>query len=186
MAMTPLMKAVLAGTTALAIAGGSPVYAQQSPGPERAQDARWRPTAEDVVAFGDARIAALKAGLKLTAEQEKHWPALEQALRDAARQRSERYAARASTDRPRDPIERLRTHADTLTTRGSTLKSIADAAAPLYQSLDENQKRRFAALAHFESRRFARAMRHGHHGRYDHRMHRGGEGPGRESGDRPR
>ena len=81
-------------------------YAQKGSGDfQRMQ--RWRPSAEDITAFGDARIAALHAGLKLTAEQEKNWPAVESALRDLAKQRSERFAARASTDRPKDPIERL-------------------------------------------------------------------------------
>ena len=95
-----MWKTVLAGTTALAIAGGTLAYAQQgSSGFERMQ--RWRPTAEDITAFGEARIAALHAGLKLTAEQEKNWPAVESALRDLAKQRSERLAARASADRPR-------------------------------------------------------------------------------------
>ena len=66
----------------------------------------------DITAFGDARIAAVHAGLKLTAEQEKNWPAVESALRDLAKQRSERFAARASADRPKDPIERLNLRAD--------------------------------------------------------------------------
>jgi hypothetical protein len=40
---------------------------------------------EDRAAFLDARIAALKAGLELNAEQEKNWPPLESAMRDLAR-----------------------------------------------------------------------------------------------------
>ena len=45
-----MWKTVLAGTTALAIAGTSLVYAQQGPGgPDRAQ--RWQPSAEDISAF---------------------------------------------------------------------------------------------------------------------------------------
>src|SRR5439155_23574335 len=49
---------------------------QQEPGRDRMG---WRPSAEDVAAFTDARIAGLKAGLKLTPEQEKNWPAVEAA-----------------------------------------------------------------------------------------------------------
>ena len=37
----------------------------------------WRPSAEDISAFADARIAALKAGLRLTPDQDKNWPAFE-------------------------------------------------------------------------------------------------------------
>src|SRR5260221_10876901 len=94
-----MWKTVLAGTTALAIAGTSLVYAQQGPGgPARAQ--RWRPNAEDISAFADARIAAIHAGLKLNAEQEKNWPPVESALRDLAKLRAERFAAFASADLP--------------------------------------------------------------------------------------
>ncbi len=170
-------KLVLAGTTALAIAGSSLAYAQQ--GPSRGHGPRSQVTAQDVVAFGDARIAALKAGLQLTAEQEKNWPALETALKNAAKQRSERFAAHASADKPRDPIERLRTHAEDMTTRGATLKSIADAAQPLYQSLDDAQKRRFTMLAQLEGRRFEHGTHHRHGGKHHGRgMPSAGEGVG--------
>lgn len=168
--MSTLAKSVAAGAFALAVAGGSLVHAQQTQ--ERDQAAQGQQQrADDMAAYGDARIAALKAGLKLTPEQEKNWPALEQALKQAAKQRAEHYAAaHASADRKGDPIERLRTHADDLTTRGAALKSVADAAAPLYQSLDDAQKRRFVSLARFEMRQYARDLHRGHH-----RHHRGGD-----------
>jgi zinc resistance-associated protein len=160
-----MWKSVLAGTTALAIAGSSLVYAQQgSGGSERAQ--RWRPSAEDISALGDARIAAVHAGLKLNAEQEKNWPAVESALRDLAKQRSERFAARASATRPADPVARLGLRAEVMTQRGAALKKLADAAGPLYKSLDEGQKHRFTMLA-----RLGGEGRAG--GRHDHRGQRG-------------
>src|SRR3569623_1509428 len=88
-----MLKTILAGATALAIAGGSLAYAQKAPdGPKGAE--RWRPTAQDMAAFGDARIAALKAGLKLTPDQEKNWPAGETAMRDMAKERADRRKAR--------------------------------------------------------------------------------------------
>ena len=169
-----MWKTVLAGTTALAIAGTSLVYAQQGPGePDRMPG--WRPSAADISAFGDARIAALHAGLKLTAEQEKNWPAVESALRDLAKQRSERFTAHASTERPTDPIARLALRADAMTQRGAALKKLAEAAGPLYKSLDEGQKHRFTMLAQLGGREFGG----GHHG---HRSHHGWHrGPG-ESG----
>jgi hypothetical protein len=164
--MSTVVKSVLAGAMALALAGGSLVYAQQPQEGERDQAQRLQQRVEDMAAYGDARIAALKAGLKLTPDQEKNWPALEQALKQAAKQRSERYAAaHASADRQGDPIVRLRNYADDLTTRGATLKAVADAAAPLYQSLDEAQKRRFVTLARFEARQYARDLHRGHHRR---------------------
>ncbi len=180
-----MWKTVLAGSTALAIAGATLAYAQQSPA-ERDFAPRWRPSAQDIAAFGDARIAALHAGLKLTAEQEKNWPAVESALRDLAKQRSERFAARASADRPKDPVERLALRADVLSQRGAALKKVADAAGPLYKSLDEAQKHRFMVLARFDRRHFRGRGMHGEHGW----MHRGpggfGHGPmGPDGGPQP-
>jgi zinc resistance-associated protein len=141
-----MWKTVLAGSTALAIAGATLAYAQQAPG-GRDHARHWRPSAEDIAAFGDARIAALHAGLKLTAEQEKNWPPVESAMRDLAKQRSDWFAARASADRPKDPVERLNLRADVMTKRGAVLKKLADAAGPLYKSLDDGQKQRFVMLA---------------------------------------
>src|SRR5512139_1505097 len=164
-----MLKTILAGTTALAIAGGSFAYAQKAP--DRADRQSWRPTAQDMAAFGDARIAALKAGLKLTPDQEKNWPAVETALRDMAKQRSERFAARASADKPADPIERLSTRADAMTQRGAALKKLADAAGPLYKSLDDSQKHRFMVLARLGAERGGwRGQEHGrgHHGHMRH------------------
>jgi hypothetical protein len=167
-----MWKSVLAGTTALAIAGATFAYAQQQ-GPgglDRVQ--RWRPNAEDISALGDARIAALRAGLKLTPEQEKNWPAVESALRDLSKQRSERFAARASADRPKDLMERLNLRGEAMTQRGAALKKFADAAGPLYKSLDDGQKRRFAMLARLGA---GQGDRHGHRKFGWH--HRGPRGP---------
>ena len=64
---------VIAVTAALALApfvGGSFAVADDSA--QRQQHDRFSP--EDRAAFLDARIAALKAGLVLNAEQEKNWP----------------------------------------------------------------------------------------------------------------
>lgn len=164
-----MWKTVLAGSTALAIAGATLAYAQQGPG-GRDGAQRWHPSVEDINAFGDARVAALHAGLKLTAEQEKNWPAVESALRDLAKQRSERFAARASANRPTDLIERLNLRAEVMTQRGAALKKLADAAGPLYKSLDEGQKHRFVMLARLGGRQFGGERgQHGFHGW----MHRG-------------
>ena len=73
-----MWKPILAGTAALAIVGTSLVYAQQRDD----GSSRWRGhgggssvnmelSQEDRAAFTDARIAALKAGLRLTPDQEK-------------------------------------------------------------------------------------------------------------------
>jgi hypothetical protein len=175
-----MWKTVLAGSTALAIAGATLAYAQQGPG-GRDNAPRWHPSAEDISAYGDARIAALHAGLKLNAEQEKNWPAVESALRDLAKQRSERFAAHASADRPKDPVERLTLRADAMTQRGAALKKLADAAGPLYKSLDEGQQHRFDALARLGGHEFGGERERGERGQHGMRgwMHRGYNGSDR-------
>lgn len=146
-----MWKAVLAGTTAVAIAGSSLVYAQQRQGRPDGMMRR-QPNIEDIRAFGEARLAALKAGLALNAEQEKNWPQFEQAARDFGKLRLDRLSARIEARRdaqPRttDPVERLRRRATAMTETGAALKKLADATDPLYKSLDDAQKRRFAVLA---------------------------------------
>lgn len=180
-----MWKTVLAGSTALAIAGATLAYAQQGPA-ARDLAPRWHPSAADIAAFGDARIAAIHAGLKLNAEQEKNWPAVESALRDIAKQRSEWFTARASADRPKDPIERLALRADVMTKRGEALKKLADAAGPLYKSLNDDQKHRLVVLARLGGHRFGMHGPRGPHGW----MHRGPggreHGPmGPEGGPKP-
>jgi hypothetical protein len=146
-----MWKAALAGTTALAIVGSSLVYAQQRGrpgGPER-----WQPNVEDMRAFADARLAALHAGLGLTPDQEKNWPSFEQASREMGKLRLDRFAAAVNARRDRqpqsnDPADRMHRRAAAMTETGATLKKVADAIDPLYKSLDDGQKRRFAMLEH--------------------------------------
>jgi zinc resistance-associated protein len=177
-----MLKTILAGTTALAIAGATFAYANQGPGRgDHAQ--RWRPDAADITAFADARIAALHAGLQLNAEQEKSWPAVESALRDMAKQRADRLAAREDAKRPADPIARLNLRADAMESRGASLKKLAAAAGPLYLSLDDAQKHRFTVLARLGGERFGH-WRGRHNGRgHDGWRHRGPRGP--EQGPQP-
>ncbi len=148
-----MFKALIAAAVVLTVGGASLVYAQQ-------RDHRARFTQEDAQAFVDARIAGVKAGLKLTPEQEKNWPAVETAVRDLAKERiarmqerrdarAARREARRNDNAPReqrDGIAMLRQRADALTTRAAGLKRLADAAEPLYKSLDDAQKRRLQML----------------------------------------
>jgi len=146
-----MWKALIAGTTLVTIAGSTLASAQQPPPTERPHHSQL--TADDVAAFTDARIAALKTALRLTPEQEKNWPAVEQALRDISKERAARRAARGTAGQPVDATERLRERADALAARAAALRRLADSEKPLYQSLDEAQKRRFAIAMRFAARR---------------------------------
>ena len=181
-----MRKFAIAGVAALAIAATTAVYAQHSWFHDRMMG-HTRMSPEDRAAMADAKIAAVHAGLKLTADQEKLWPPLEAAVRDFAKLRIDRANARmkakddaASKDSqtPDDPVARLRARADNMATTAAALKKIADAADPLYKTLDEGQKRRLAILTH-----------HGHHfggheGWRQRGMDRGGDGDGDHGFDR--
>src|SRR6202790_1715841 len=150
-----MRKFSIAAVAALAIAGSTAVYAQHRPWfSEHMRHIRMNP--EDRAAFADARIAAVHAGLKLNADQEKLWPPVESAVREFAKLRIDRANARMNApqdsqtpaQKPDDPVARLREHADNMATSAAAMKKIADAADPLYKTLDEGQKRRLAALTH--------------------------------------
>jgi hypothetical protein len=150
-----MLKAISAGMTALAvITGASLAYAQDpSAGP-----ASQRTTAADLNALTDARVAIVKGTLQLTPEQEKYWPAIEEAIRARAKNRLTRLenittgaAERADRNRlevmrDRNPVEFLNRRADALAQRSADLKRLADAWQPLYQTLMPDQKRRLGLL----------------------------------------
>src|SRR3977135_1123259 len=88
---------------------------------------------EDRAALTDARIAAVHAGLKLNADQEKLWPPVEAAVRDFAKMRTDRANARLNANaqdqqKADDPVVRLRDRADSMAVTATALKKIADAA----------------------------------------------------------
>jgi hypothetical protein len=123
----------------------------------------------------EARIAILKADLRLSADQAQHWAGLESALNDIAAKRAKRWAAsndlqtgrsssnapvapdtsitedeqRRDTDSERDArnarlddIGEMRRKADAYTVQAAELRQIADAAQPLYDTLDDHQRHR--------------------------------------------
>ncbi len=122
-----------------------------------------RPSAADLNALTDARVGMMKAALQLTPEQEKYWPALEEAIRTKAKSRQarlERVAELRDSSptevlRERNPVELMQRRAEMLTQRGADLKKVGDAWEPLYKTLSQDQKKRMA-FATFVT---ARAMR---------------------------
>jgi hypothetical protein len=174
--------AALGSATALLPVGA---FAQQADGDKPAMDeagpmegmgpAGHHMTPEDRQAFLDARIAAVHAGLKLSPDQEKLWPPVEGAIRDAfaemreARQKNE--AAAGGAEKP-DPIARMRRMAARSMSVAQNLTKVADAAEPLYGALNDDQKWRLHALLR------AMHLRGAHPGMG--MMKQGGEGEGRQ------
>ena len=164
-----MKKFAIAAVAVLAIAGSTAVYAQHHRSWSHHHE---RMNPEDRAAFTDAKIAAVKAGLKLNAEQEKLWPPVEAAVRDFAKLRIDRANARMNARRDEsrdgqrqdsDPVTRLRDRADTMASTAAAMKRIADAADPLYKTLDDGQKRRLAILTRMEGRHGRGGRHHGYH-----------------------
>jgi zinc resistance-associated protein len=142
-----MLKAILAGTTALTLLGGSALYAQVTspaqPGSTTEQQ-RPRMTAEEYVTRTNTRITEMKAELKLTAAQERNWLAFETAVRESAKQRAENF----------EKVRKMReqaggghgARAESTPEDTANQKRLAAALDPLYKSLDDGQKQRFATL----------------------------------------
>ena len=176
-----MRKFAIAATAVLAIAASTAVYAER----QTLFHGHMRMTPEDRQAFTDARIAAVHAGLKLTPDQDKLWPPVEDAVRDFAKLRIDHANARMGPRDDRqvdDPVTRLRERADDMAASATAMKKLADAADPLYKTLDDAQKRRLAILTHWDRRFEGGGWRHRWMERgmdRDHRPDQDGHGPER-------
>ena len=153
-----MSKIVCAGLAAL-ITVGSPVLAHaQAP---HSGAARERLSATELEALTDGRIAIVKFSLQMTPDQEKLWPAVEEAIRSRAAGRQARLAEREARIgefhdrnaieilRDRNPIDFLRRRADALAQRSAEIRRLAEAWQPLYQTLSPDQRRRLGVVAIF-------------------------------------
>ncbi|WP_050423688.1 Spy/CpxP family protein refolding chaperone [Bradyrhizobium tropiciagri] len=103
-------------------------------------------TAEQIVANSDANIERIKKELNLTPEQEKNWAGFNSAMHYLGHNGADRLnlrIARAQRDPPDDIIEQMRNEAQFLNDRAVDQRGVADAAEPLYASLDDKQKQIF-------------------------------------------
>jgi zinc resistance-associated protein len=143
--MIPMRTTIYVALAVCVLAAPLPAYTQQSGSDTSGK--RWHPTAAQAAALTEANLSALKAALNLTPEQAKNWPALEQAIRDVAKKRAERLNAwRESEQTPETHFDRVRQRAAALAKIAAGLTEYADAAAPLFASLDSSQKQLFIAL----------------------------------------
>ncbi|WP_291611159.1 Spy/CpxP family protein refolding chaperone [Bradyrhizobium sp.] len=124
--------------TAAAKAGKQPQVLTQAGAPAL--------TAAQMVSNSDANIERIKKELNLTPEQEKHWSAFNSAMHYLGNNGAERLnlrIARAKRDPPDDIIEQMRNEAQFLNDRAVDQRNVADAAEPLFLSLDDKQKQYF-------------------------------------------
>jgi hypothetical protein len=125
--------------------------------------------AADQEALLNAKITGFKAGLKLTPDQEKLWAPFETAVRDVDKMHMDRMKSMmdrmqkmrsamqqekgkhelkemSSPDEAVSLVDRLQGMAQQMSERGAAMMNVAEAAKPLYASLDDAQKRLFALL----------------------------------------
>jgi hypothetical protein len=134
-----LMSAALLTGTALTSSAGA-----------RDRSDRSELTANQMTDRAEVRTAKMKVDLNLTADQEKNWPAFASAMQDMSKKRADRRIAmrdaRAQQRGTIDALDELRKDADSQIERSNDRKKLADAAQPLYASLNEQQKTRFAEI----------------------------------------
>lgn len=138
-----MWKAALVGALALT-ATGSFVSAQDlaSNGAPAGQRYALQSADSGAAAEVDAKIAHAKATLRLTAEQERHWPRVAVALREVAVRQSNAEEASAGGF-----VQRMKTRAGEFVLNASSIKRLVSAAQPLIKSLDEEQKQRALTMA---------------------------------------
>jgi len=108
------------------------------------------PSADDLNALTDARVALIKAALQLTPDQEKYWPAIETAMRERSKNRQARLKRLVELRdngpldalRQSNPVQLMQHRAEILGQRAADLKKVADAWEPFYPTLSQDQKKR--------------------------------------------
>ena len=139
-----MRKTIILVTTAAMLAG----TAITGTAVARDRSDRTELTAGQITDQAAARAAQMKADLRLTAEQEKNWPAFETAVVDMWKKRTEAQiawrSAHAKQQGSVDLIDEMRKDVDLQIDEANARKKLADAAQPLYSSLDDQQNQRFS------------------------------------------
>jgi len=155
--LTPLTIAVVSAF-ALPAAAATAAETNGQQGMERMQ--HWAADREMIL---DAKLAGMKVELKLKPDQEKLWGPFQSAVQDSAKDRiaDMQKMMEMRQNGHMSPVELLDTWSDDLSKAAADMKKVADAAKPLYDSLDDTQKRDFAMLGRMLIPEHARfAMRH--------------------------
>jgi hypothetical protein len=147
-----MRKTIMAIAAAALLAGGGTFAFAQGPGPGgpgapaagEQRGGRQGMSQDDFNRFVDARVAAIKAGLKLSADQEKLWQPVEDAIRRNAGERFTRYEQRRATRDQRqsmDFMQQLETRGTMMTENAQRASALATAMRPLWNTFSEDQKR---------------------------------------------
>lgn len=137
-----MWKTALAGALALATMGSSFALAESGADRGMMQSQTVRVSAPEENGVFGSQIAYFKSALRLTSEQERHWPRVEAVLRDIVQHHQ--YADAANS---RGVVQRISDRASAIMLSASAVKRLVSAARPLVKSLDDDQKRIALALA---------------------------------------
>jgi hypothetical protein len=159
-----MIKKIAVAATAVLMTGAPLAYAAETSSTVGMR----HPSAADLNALTDARVGIIKAALQLTPDQEKLWPAVEEAIRTRAKNRQARLerVAELRDSGPmeatgeRNPIELMQRRAEMLSQRSADLKKLADAWEPLYKTLSPDQKKRMAFATYAAARGIRDAIEH--------------------------
>ena len=196
------MKKIIMAVTAAALLAGAGTFAfAQGPGGSGAPVAgeqrggRQGLSQDDFSRFVDARVAAIRAGLKLNAEQERLWQPVEDAIRRNSGERFARFEQRRALRDQRqsmDFMQQLETRGAMMTENAQRASALATAMRPLWDTFSEDQKRiaprlmRSATGGEGWRERRGRGD-HGEHGRRGGMMQHGpmGQGGGQQAPAQP-
>jgi zinc resistance-associated protein len=132
-----MWKAALAGVIALVISGSTGAFAQTP-----TVQASYRVQSQASSGEMESGIARFKAALRLTPDQERHWPRVESALREIARNSDQ-----AEGTEQRGMLRRIGTRATEMVLSAAAVKRLVSAAQPLMKTLDDEQKSKAMQLA---------------------------------------
>ena len=144
------MKKLILSAVAVASLAGSAYTLSAFAAPDNS-DERGMHRMGDAGFLLDAKLAGMKAALNLTADQDKLWTPFETAVRDVRKDRMEGMRQRREREdsdegeRP-SPIAVMNQMSERLAKASESLKKVAEAAKPLYDGLDDGQKRHFGPL----------------------------------------
>ena len=156
------MNKIIALVATTAIAGSTLMSTASAQGtvPERNrptvnQVERDRPTVSQLVAYDEARIARLKADLRLNKDQDGTWGKFESALKDISKERADRFIAwtderaKRTVSTERLPPPRCRAPAQAGRCDGKhavDLKEVADASEPCWRNSTTPKRRASESL----------------------------------------
>ena len=158
-----MIKKIAVAATAVLITASTLAYAAETSSTVGMR----QPSAADLKALTDARVGIIKAALQLTPDQEKYWPAVEEAIRARAKNRQARFERVAELRDTgleavgeRNAVELMQRRAERLSQRAADLKKEAEAWEPLYKTLAPDQKKRMAFATYAAGRGIRDAIEH--------------------------